>query len=370
MNNLPMLRADKPTTVSIATLVEHVLLRATQLGFPLTNFTEDTVVDWVSENFNNELWKNQGMCSLGDDLTQRGCMFVSNTLPDSLMALVQLDILVLFQGHSQVYQMVNSTQQHPELTNESTGPFQGLSFNPPGDTELHIFPNGTRKISSLYLAAVSEELFKQGQLDGKNPRRHDNLVKKIRETVVGLKRSYNSRNVLGYTYFDSEEGSYRADKHNPSTNHIWMSPDLALLVAASEHLSIRARIIDDLNRLQHIVQTRTNVILPPPSIPAYLPDTIESVYREKGMMDILSCESSGCYAVSRVKRMWESQFTAQEGIFEDQYPAIHIYPELHRIVQILELDVLQSTSPTGGKVKMYPLEALKAVFVDVDFSTL
>ena len=168
MNNLPLFdHASSEDTIPVSLLIEHVLLRSAQSNDPIIGFDLPSVTAWLLDY--DQAFNTQTL--LPDDLvTEQGCRAIVNTIENmNLARLVHIDLTVLFAGRNNVLQMLNSSLSLSTGDLIGSGPFNGLSFNPPGDTEEHTFDNGAIKISSLYLAAVSQELHREGKLGGSKP---------------------------------------------------------------------------------------------------------------------------------------------------------------------------------------------------------
>lgn len=107
MNMSPLFEVTEVSQISIKQLVAHVQWRAKQVSFPLPDFTEGNVVYWLSTNISETAYSQYGGHAPGEALTQRGVTVVVSTLPDPLFSLVTMDMLVVFQGLSNVREMVN-----------------------------------------------------------------------------------------------------------------------------------------------------------------------------------------------------------------------------------------------------------------------
>lgn len=369
MKNLTLFdNTETVNTVDLARLIEHVLLRGDQIQAPLENFNEEIVSEWLAATAWNDLFPSESGLYADDQITEHGCRLVAMTLPPALEPLVQNDISVLFYGQRHMLNMIYSTQPSSEDKFQSFGPFGNLSFEPPGCNEFR-FPNGARGISSKYLEAVSQELFKEGALEGGTPRAHRDLMKKIKLFSGRIEGVGNFSHPLNYSYFEMIEGTWEASKNNYQP-HLWMTPDLCLAIAGSEHISIQLRIIDDLNRLQVQLEMYADINLPRPSLPAYLPGTLEHNYREKGLTDLLTGEANGFFALARVKALWAAQTGNNSDLFDSYFGAGVFYPALHILCDIQSVFPLKSPSSQGGVVQLFPLSVLKEYFKDIDFSEL
>ena len=371
VNTLPMLTLDKPKTIPIQLLVEHVNLRAEQLGFEMTGMTVQSVGEWVAASLDQQAWQDMGMIDITSELTQAGATMVALSLKEPLMSLVNADILALFHGAGAVRQMVNANHQlYSGVDTELDGPFHTLSFNPLGDDQVHLFPSGVRKISSLYLSNVMAEL---SQTDSSiTPSQHKNILRAIKRefefvSAQGV-RSHESA-PLSHSCYEMEEATYNVQENNAKP-HIWMSPDLCLFVAAKYSGHIRARIIDDLNRVQFVVETQNNIALPPVSLPNYLPGTPEHLTREHGLMDALTGQRLGYFAMSRVMRLWSDQLNKPVAEFEQSFDMRIVYGALHELTFKRGMQVVPGASFAGGTVSLFPLEVLREYFTGINFDAL
>jgi hypothetical protein len=355
-------------SIPLKMLVEQIELRANEYQCELNNFDCETVSEWLGSTAWNEIFQTDSPFFEDDQITKAGCRIVARLLDPDLEDVIHQDICKLFRGVSFMYQVAHSAGPRPLQTVEAFGAFAGIPFEPAGCTAFK-FENGVPGISSKYLEAVSQELFNQGQLEGKTPRLHKDVLEKIREIVTGLSHAQFFGHENSHTYFAMEEGLYKSSRGREET-HIWMSPDLCLLVAASEHLAIRARIIDDLNRHRQAIQLYTGQYLPPPSFTAYLPGTLENQYREKGLTDLLTGESLGYYPLARVKRLWAEALNTPEIDFDKRYDPDRYYYELRGVADRLGSPVLASAASRGGTLNLYHVSVLTAYFKDIDLSSL
>jgi len=358
------------STVTVEDFIQQVNRRNSRLGNqPINNFNKVEILKFL-ENDNHNQNRPWG-CNeylINGELTESGCRRISSELKPNLDFLIQSDISSKFHGQQNAMIAARTGYSNNQLQGNNTSTFNGMDFQPPGVSEPFYFPNGTRGISSMYLANVSKILFDEGKLYGKNPKPHNDIIKKIINytSYINDKEINNS---LEYSYFDIAEGLYLSPikEHR---RHLWMSPDLCLAIAGSEHVSIQMKIIEDINRLQTIVQSYTNQVLPDPSVQSMLPGTVENIYREQGLVDLLTGEKSGCYAISRVRRMWCEQLNRNELEFDSLYGNKATYRELYLIAAEHMVNVLDTSSATGGTVRLFPLVVLKDYFREVDFSSL
>lgn len=348
--------------IPLETLVEHVLLRSEQTGAHLNDFSLQTVQAWFLEISWDQYYKNQEPFLTEDGVSEIACNTITNTINnESLRRLVQIDIVSLFGSVGHTLQMVHSSGTTPTQL-EGSGVFSEIKFLPPGADKEFYFPNGAKAISSTYLHAVSKEL---GMT-----RDHKDILKKIRKYFNELEPGEIFPPALEHSYYDLAEGEYK-DLNNQSRVHLWMSSDLCLAIAGTEHVMIQRRIIDDLNRLHNVVQMLSSTVLPQPSLQAYLPGTVENQYREKGLVEIESGRALGYYPMAQVKQMFCDQNNVSGSDFDVKYPWKYIYTELYTLTELHQERTIDTVSHTGkGVTKLFALSVLKEYFDDIDFSNL
>lgn len=350
-------------------LISHCNERAAQLDLPKLPITESGVILWLLECEQKQP-EFDGRLVNGCQIYEEGARMLSMSLLDKdLQRLINTDITRLFSSIQDSYQMVNSGLEPIQEPPVFAGTFAELSFMPEGVSEPHRFPNGSEGISSKYLEAVSKELFNQGMLQGKNPRKHKDLLKKIREYSKAIEHGANIRQAY-HSYFAIEEGTYYAGKQHPSATHIWMSPDLCLALAGSEHISIQMRIIDDLNRLRNIAQSISPTQLHPNGLASYLPGTLEEHYRNRDMDSLLSGEQAGYYPIAKIKELWASQEDKPESVFDEVYSPEIYYPELNDAMEVLGDILMRTKSTTGELIHLYPIWVLADQFPLINLEEL
>lgn len=292
MNDIQLFNQEvKSNRIPLEVLVEHILFRNEQTNAGLNNFNLNTATEWFNSLWFNSLnwsqyYTGQEPFLTTEGVTEVGCVSLANTIVNTdLRRLVNFDILNLFGGIQNSLQMVHSSFELPTDLSPD-GVFGGLKLEPEG-CEPFYFSNGTRGISSKYLQKVTEELSK---IDPSvKVGRHENIMRAIRREFESVKphHSHQSREITPYqhSYYLMLEDKYSSSRGREET-HIWMTQDLCLFVASKYSGSIRAKIIDDLNRLQHLLKMYTGAQLPQPSLQGYLPGTLEEQYREKGLTEI------------------------------------------------------------------------------------
>jgi len=265
--------------------------------------------------------------------------------------------------------MANSGQ-HNYDDMASSGNFANIKFEPNGCGPFH-FPNGVQAVSSKYLEEVSMELYEQGELGNKKPRLHKDIIGKIRDFMSDLEFGGNFRRTLNHSYYHMQEDTYTSDNNRQNATHIWMSPDLCLAIAASEHRVIQACVIDDLNRLQQLLQVHADRQLPNPSLQAYLPGTIADHYREKQLVEISTGRLNGYYPMAQVKQMYCDQNQATMEEFDNKYPWKALYNELYSLTVHMDERTLSTVSHVGkGTTTLFHVSVLEKYFREIDFKNL
>lgn len=355
--------------IQLSIFIEHVLLRSQQIQAGLTNFTEDTVKQWLEGLSITTAYSQIEPMIIDTNISEQGCVVVANTLPnENLRRLVLSDTLVLFGGRAHVYEMINSTYTPPKGLERGVVS-DGFNFEPEGTTPFY-FPNGARGISSLYLPRISEELGRQGLLGNSPIRPHREVLAKIRtwqekETHCGI-----FHHEMPNSYFDIKKDKYISSRGREEP-HIWMSPDFCLALAATEHMAIQIRVIDDLNRLTNIVNALQPTQIPSPTLPQYLPGTIEHQYKEEGLLEVMNARSMGYITMAEVKHLWSHQNGQPQEAFDDKYPWETTYKELFFLMDYMSHSKQWTASHTGeGRTHLFHIDVLKNYFKDIDFNTV
>ena len=254
--------------------------------------------------------------------------------------------------------------------------FTDMALTPNG-CEPFVFENGVVGVSSTYLHEVSKALGRT--------RRHDEILVKIRKYFKeledseifrspqyskGLETSEIFRTSLNDSYYDLAEGEYKGG-NGEMRPHLWMSKDLCLAIAGTEHKSIQMRIIDDLNRMQRMLEEQRSVDIVEPSLMSLLPGTVEHAYREKGLLTIGEARLLGFFPIAQVKKMWSYQHPGSEHPEPNSLYWKKMYRKLHAVTNQEEIPVRHTESHTGqGHTALFHLSVLKECFTDVDFSEL
>ena len=168
-----------------------------------------------------------------------------------------------------------------------------------------------------------------------------------------------------------EKGTY-VGANGAETTHLWLSQDLLLAIAGTEHPAIQSQIINDLNRLTAIANTLLAKPIQYPSLPGHVPGTTENKYREEGLIDSLTALHMGYYSISRVTGIaYEQKIIASREEEKTMFFDPMVYSRLHATGDYTNHPTLRTDSRTNAPyANLYHHEVLKEVFPSLDLSSL
>ena len=361
MKDMTFFTQEPTTGVNIEMLIEQVVVRATNMCIEVDpGYNLEAISDWLRGE-EAEATRPYPLFAENGFLTEGGCRVAVQYLPEELLAILNNDITIFYHGIASTHQMSNSVIAMSHMETLEGTKFGGIDFLPPGVEKPFYFPNGARGVSSTYLHKVNQELGKS--------RNHKTILEKIRKYFSEIETGRNFCPSTDYAFFALDKGEYKGG-NGEMRAHLWMSEDLCMAIAGTEHPVIQRRIISDLNCMTNLVQQYVHKPVPRATFAGLLPNTGASNLRNERMVELLAAESTERYAISRVRRMWCEQTGGDEATFDNKYISRPTYQDLHAICNELEIAPVMSPSPTGGMVTMFPLVALEVCFRGVDLTSL
>ena len=244
MKDMTIFNEGVVNEVSAESLVEQVRIRSREQGITVPDdYSVTAVHGWLKADHENQTY-GYPLLTTGGTLTEGGCRIAVMYLPPELLAIMHSDITILFHGVVNTYQMANSAIRITEGDVPPHREFSDIEFLPPGADVEFRFPNGALGISSTYLHKVNQELGAT--------RPHDRIMVKIRKYFSEVEDPRIFGGPLNHSYYGLEEGIY-INTQNKEQPHLWMSEDLCLAIAGTEHPVIQRRIIDDLKRRERFL---------------------------------------------------------------------------------------------------------------------